>query len=79
MNQETYPLHQAQKTIMSAIAIAPKILSEEGLSIFLDGFKQQGWLGAGGMERWPARKPSLCTRAYGTSVAPFNFYPAFAI
>lgn len=54
--KETYPLHKAQQAIMSAIAIAPTILSEEGLNFFLDSFTKQGWLGAGGMERWPARK-----------------------
>lgn len=54
--KETYPLHQAQKAIMSAVAVAPTILAEEGLNFFLDSFKQQGWLGAGGMDKWPARK-----------------------
>lgn len=41
---------------MSAIAIAPTIISEEGLNFFLDSFKNEAWLGSGAMEKWPRRK-----------------------
>lgn len=50
------PLHDAQIAMQQVLKIAPTLLGGEGLNFFLDSFKNEGWLGDGGMEKWPARK-----------------------
>lgn len=56
MQKETYPLMLAAYKIQQVLKEAPVILGGEGLNFFLDSFKQQGWMGDHGMEKWPARK-----------------------